>query len=63
MDKRLSGRFYFDDLVDFGEIYHAQASATRGYDLQVITHTRELAKNRLLSNMSENSQVGQKIHK
>lgn len=39
MDKRLSGRFYFEDLLDFGETYSTQASATRSYDLQVRIHS------------------------
>jgi len=34
MDKRMCGRFYYEDLLDFGETYLTQASATRAYDLQ-----------------------------
>jgi len=34
MDKRLCGRFYYEDLLDFGEIYCTQAAATRSYDSQ-----------------------------
>jgi len=34
MDKRLSGRFYAEDLYDFAEIYAAQAAYNKTYDFQ-----------------------------
>jgi len=34
MDKRLSGRFYFDDLLDFAEVYCAQVAQNRSYDFR-----------------------------
>eukprot|EP00026_Physarum_polycephalum_P009953 Phypoly_transcript_10093.p1 GENE.Phypoly_transcript_10093~~Phypoly_transcript_10093.p1 ORF type:complete len:228 (+),score=17.92 Phypoly_transcript_10093:535-1218(+) len=34
MDKRLSGRFYFEDLMDFAEVYCAQVAQNRSYDFQ-----------------------------
>lgn len=41
MDKRLSGRFYFDDLMDFAEVYCAQVAQNRSYDFQVFCNTKK----------------------
>jgi len=34
MDKRLCGRFYYEDLLDFGDLYCIQTAAARLYDAQ-----------------------------